>query len=183
MQPFYDGVLDKSRKMIDMLAQSWREALQQEVERVESGCPQWQPSVGKLMSKECTKLALELVKNKEFPNLGGLAKAIQNQVGLLKSIHKDGMQPLVDADTISKASSVAKLAVDTVVVTNAVFKMRVELPRVTNAMKKEEETKKVLDLIKKNGTVVGDDILEAIDLALGKKPAKLADPTGAELAA
>ena len=112
---------------------------------------------------------LELVKNPHYPTLASDSAAVRDCLDLVKGVHKDGGSPVVDAEVLKNAETATKLVKDTVVITNVLFRIKVEAPRTTNPTARETMATELRDLIKAQGTDVGDDLRAELS-KLGQPP-------------
>ena len=101
-------------------------------------CPPWQSERGRLLDKANAKLALTMLKNPRYGDIGPQVSALREKLSLAKAVHKACQQPLVPADVARSATTVSSTAVETVIVTNVLFRVRIEIPKISGAAARKQ---------------------------------------------
>jgi hypothetical protein len=163
-----DKITTDMKAILGLFATAWTTDLKDMSTEVASWCPAWQTMRGALMSKVNTPMVLELCKNVKYPRLAGAANLMQEMVGHIKSIHRDGASTrFINAELLKEVSSIISLAVETTTITYTLFKLRCELPRIKNETALQDERAKLRDFVVSKlaiGIDLGDDVKEALGI-------------------
>ena len=161
----HDKLKSQAQAILGQFAGAWLTEMSTLTNTLQSWCPEWQPHRGALLSKESTKLVLELCKN---PHYGDLAKAsgtLRGIVNKVKGVHRDGTGSyMVSPQALKDAKEACDAAVATTVVTYALFKLRVELPKLQNQAAKTKELGDLKKFIEQKGVDVGSDIKNIVGI-------------------